>query len=333
MKIDVHWHYMPEEYVAQIRRDDGPYAERAVTDADGAEWLTAGTFRHPLVPELYQPDAQLREMDRRGIDLVAVSPSPTLFYYQAEGAQALQLHRLVNDRIADLVAAYPGRYTGLAAVPLQSTDLAVAELERAMLVKGLRGVEIGTNIAGRNLDAPDFRPFFRRAQELGAFVFVHPSTVLGADRLRNYYLTNLIGNPVDTSVAIASLIFGGVFDEFPQLTCCFAHGGGVFPAIAGRWQHGHHLRPEPSAITTRPPMEYLDRIYVDSLTHSDHTRRLALDLLGDDHMLLGSDLPFDMGDPDPAATIERMPGLNDSQRRRIMGETAARLLGIGTPVT
>jgi hypothetical protein len=185
VKIGAHWHYTPEKYVAQIRRDDGTHAERVVID-DSAEWLTAGAFRHPLAPELCQPDAQIREMNRQGIDLVA-------------------------------------------------------------------------------------------------FTFVHPSAVLGSDRLCSYYLTNPIGNPVDTSVAIASLIFGDVFDEFLRLTCCFAHGSGVLPAIAGRWQHGHQVRPEPRSIATRPPLEYLDRIYVDRLTRSDHTRRLALELLGDDH--------------------------------------------------
>ena len=326
MKIDVHWHFMPEEYVQAIRRADNPWDEAAARDEDGQEWLTAGAFRHPLVAELYRPEAQVREMDRRGVDLAAVSPSPTLFYYHLAAEKALDLHRMVNDRIADLAAAYPGRFAGLATVPLQSPELAVAELERAMLAKGLRGVEIGTNVAGRNLDEPDFRPFFRRAAELGAFVFVHPMAVLGADRLSRYYLTNLIGNPTDTAVAIASLIFGGVYDEVPGLTCCFAHGGGTFPALIGRWQHGYAVRPEPKAAGARPPREYLDRIYVDSLTHDAAARRLALDLLGADHMLLGSDLPFDMGDPDPSGSVERTPGLAADDRRLIFGETAARLL-------
>jgi|DewCreStandDraft_5_1066085.scaffolds.fasta_scaffold00075_157 aminocarboxymuconate-semialdehyde decarboxylase len=330
MKIDVHWHYLPEEYVQTIRREDSPWPERAVM-ADGREWLVAGAFRHPLVPELYRPEAQVAEMDRRGVDVAAVSPAPTLFYYHLDAARVLPLHRLVNDRIAALTAAYPGRFAGLATVPLQAPDLAVAELERAMGELGLRGVEIGTNVAGRNLDEPDFRPFFRRAAELGAFVFVHPMAVLGADRLRRYYLTNLIGNPTDTAVAIASLIFGGVFDDVPTLTCCFAHGGGTFPMLLGRWQHGYHVRPEPNERGARPPREYLPRIYVDSLTHDDAARRLAMETVGADHMLLGSDLPFDMGDPDPVATITRMPGLSPAERDLILGGTAARLLGLAAP--
>lgn len=192
---------------------------------------------------------------------------------------------------------------------------------------GLSGAAIPSNIAGRNLDDEALRPLFRRAGELGAFVFVHPHTVLGQDRLRRYYLTNLLGNPTDTAVAIASLIFGGVYDEVPNLVTCFAHGGGSFAALIGRWQHGASVRPEPHEFNARPPREYLPRIYVDSLTHDDRLRRFVLETVGADHMMLGSDLPFDMGDPDPAASVARL-GLAASEQQQIEGETAARLLGV-----
>src|SRR5215216_5808616 len=326
MKIDVHWHYLPEQLIDEMRRPDNPWPTAIVRDERGVEWMAGGAFRHPLPAELYRPEAQVAEMDRRGIDLVAVSPAPHAFAYEAPAERIAPFHRMVNDRIAELVAAYPGRYAGLGTVPLQDPAAALAEFNRAIEEKGLKGVEIGTNVAGRNLDEPDFRPFFRRAAELGAFIFVHPGAVLGANRLSRYYRTNLIGNPTDTAVAIASLIFGGVYDEAPGLTCCFAHGGGSFPALIGRWQHGYSVRPEPQANGARPPRAYLDRIYVDSLTHDDGARRLAVDLLGADHMLLGSDLPFDMGDPDPAGTVDRTPGLHTDARRLIQGDTAARLL-------
>jgi aminocarboxymuconate-semialdehyde decarboxylase len=326
MNIDVHWHYIPDTYVQAIRRGDAGLSERVVRDADGKEWIAIGAARYPLVPQLHRPEAQVAEMTRRRIDLAAVSPSPTLLQYHLDGARALELHRMVNDEIADLVAAYPARYVGLAAVPLQDTALAVRELERAMQVKGLRGVEISTHVAGRNLDDASLRPFFRAAADLGAFIFVHPLAVLAPERLSRYYLTNLLGNPTETAIAIASLIFGGVYDECPALTCCFAHGGGSFSALLGRWQHGYEVRAEPHTNGARGPRAYLPRIYVDSLVHDDRITRLLIDTVGADHVMLGSDMPFDMGADDPVERIERVDGLSPDERAKILGTTARRLL-------
>jgi aminocarboxymuconate-semialdehyde decarboxylase len=307
MYIDVHWHYMPEQCRARISQ-----ANRAQLD----------------IPELYRPELQVAWMDRRRIDLAAVSPSPGLLQYESPPDEGIGLHRTVNDGIAELVTAHPDRFVGLGAVPLQAPDLAVAELERIMQTKGMRGIEIGTNVAGRNLDDESLRPVFRRAGELGAFVFVHPMNVLGMDRLGRYYLQNLIGNPTDTAVAIASLIFGGVYDECPSLTCCFAHGGGTFPALVGRWRHGHHVRKEPHMFGAQSPDEYLPRIYIDSLVHDDAICRHAINTVGSDNMMLGCDHPYDMGSLDPVNRIERLDGLGDRARQRILGGTARRLLGL-----
>jgi aminocarboxymuconate-semialdehyde decarboxylase len=328
MNVDVHWHYVPDAYVQAIRRGDAGLVERVVRDDDGKEWIAIGPGRYPLVPELHRPEAQVAEMRRRRIDLAAVSPSPTLLQYHLDGARGLELHRMVNDEIADLVSAYPERYVGLAAVPLQDTTLAVQELERAMQVKGLRGVEISTHVNGRNLDDASLRPFFRAAADLGAFVFVHPMAVLAPERLSRYYLSNLIGNPTETAIAIASLMFGGVYDECPALTCCFAHGGGSFSALLGRWQHGYEVRTEARINDASAPRDYLPRIYVDSLVHDDRIARLLVDTVGADHVMLGSDMPFDMGAADPVERIERFQGLSADERDKILGATARRLLQI-----
>lgn len=326
MNVDVHWHYLPDEYLAAMRAGRGTSGESIETDADGDEWIVIGRARIPLPPQLHSPDAQVAEMSHRRIDLAAVSPSPTLFQYHLDASKGLALHRMVNDAIAGIVAAYPDRYVGLAAVPLQDPALAVKELERAMQLKGIRGVEISTHVNGRNLDDPDLRPFFRAADEMGAFVFIHPLAVLAPERLSRYYLTNLLGNPTETALAIASLMFGGVFDDCPDLTCCFAHGGGSFAALLGRWQHGHAVRGEPHANGARPPRHYLPRIFVDSLVHDDRVCRLVIDTVGADHMMLGSDMPFDMGCDDPVDRIERLAGLSAAETASILGGTAAKLL-------
>jgi aminocarboxymuconate-semialdehyde decarboxylase len=326
--VDVHWHWTPPAYIRALEQPDNPWGERVVREDGGLTWLTAsGAPRlRPLMEGLYDPEAQVRELDRRGVDTAAVSAPPMLFGEHLEAEKALDLHRMVNDEMAALAARYPGRFAPLAAVPLQAPGLAVRELERAMGELGLAGVEICSNIAGRNLDEPDFLPFFERAGELGAFVFVHPSNVIGSDRLRRYYLTNLIGNPTDTAVAVASLIFGGVYDRAPGLVCCFAHGGGAFPMLLGRLAHGWRVRPEGKAAIARSPREYLPRIYCDTLTHDDRARRLLIDTLGADHVLLGSDHPFDMGDTEPVLTVRQTPGLSETEQSRILGGTAARLL-------
>jgi aminocarboxymuconate-semialdehyde decarboxylase len=330
VNIDVHWHYAPDRYIQAIRRGDAGLAERVVRDDAGEEWITIGARRYPLAPELHQPEAQVAEMTRRRIDLAAVSPSPTLLQYHLDGARGLDLHRMVNDEIADLVAAYPNRYVGLAAVPLQEPAFATKELERAMQVKGLRGAEISTQVNGRNLDDPSLRPFFHAAADLGAFLFVHPLVVLAPERLSRYYLANLLGNPTETAVAIASLMFGGVYDECPALTCCFAHGGGSLSALLGRWQHGYEVRPEPRINGARAPREYLPRIYVDSLVHDDRIAQLLIDTVGADHMMLGSDMPFDMGADDPVDRIERLADLGADERDKILTLTARRLLMVAS---
>jgi aminocarboxymuconate-semialdehyde decarboxylase len=327
VNIDVHWHYIPESYVDAIRRGKGPSHESIEANEEG-EWIRFGPMRHPLLPELYQPEAQVAEMARRKTDLAAVSPSPTLLQYHLDAKAGVDLHRMVNDSIADLVATYPNRFVGLAAIPLQEPALAVEELERAMKLKGMCGVEISTQVNGRNLDDPDLRPFFQAAEEMGAFVFVHPLVVLAPERLSRYYLTNLIGNPTETAIAIASLIFGGVYDQCPSLTCCFAHGGGTFASLIGRWQHGHEVRPEPSANHSRPPKDYLPRIYVDTLVHDDSILSHLIDTVGASQLMIGSDMPFDMGSSDQVERIERLAGLSDADREQILGGTARRVLGI-----
>jgi aminocarboxymuconate-semialdehyde decarboxylase len=173
----------------------------------------------------------------------------------------------------------------------------------------------------------ELRPFFSRAAQLGAVIFMHPLAVLGLDRLRHWYLSNLIGNPTDTAVAVASLIFGGVLDELPDLKIVCAHGGGTTACLCGRWDHGWRVRPETRALP-KAPSEYLRRLYYDTLTHSGATLNLLLEVIGADRLVLGSDFPYDMGNPNAVDAIETHPRLSANERTQILGENARRLLGL-----
>jgi aminocarboxymuconate-semialdehyde decarboxylase len=331
MNIDVHCHIVPEE-CRDLRASDasgralGMWIER---DADGQEQLLVdGRPMNAARPEkLWDIDLRLREMDASGVDLQALSVPPFGYFYSLAARTAADFAGRLNDGIAAVVRGHPERFIGLATVPLQDTDLAVAELVRAVEQLGMRGVEISSNVAGENLDTARLRPFFARVEQLGVPIFIHPHAVAAADRLRDYYLTNLIGNPLDTSIAAARLIFGGVLERFPRLNVYLAHGGGNTPYICGRWQHGWEVRPEPKLLLQQPPMEFVRRFWFDTITHSQPALRYLVQTFGSDHVLLGTDYPFDMGDTHPVETVDALD-LSPEERQQILGASAARLFGL-----
>jgi aminocarboxymuconate-semialdehyde decarboxylase len=331
MNIDVHCHVIPEDCLnLHGRAPDG--RERGIRVERGAEGAAAAFFdgrelNNCRPEQLYDIDLRLKEMNASGVDVQAVSVVPFLYFYELDATTGAGFARRLNDGIAAVARAHPDRFVALATVPLQAPDLAVEELTRAHEALGMRGVEISSHVAGRNLDEPELEPFFARVEALRMPVFIHPNAPAAADRLSRYYLGNLIGNPLDTSIAAASLIFGGVLHRHPGLTIYLAHGGGNVPYICGRWEHGWHVRPEPKQHLPIPPMEYVRRFYFDSIAHS----RPALDYLirtfGADRVMLGTDYPFDMGDDHPVQTVEAL-GLDETHREQILGGTAARLFGI-----
>ncbi len=226
------------------------------------------------------------------------------------------------------MSAHPYRFVGLATVPLQDPQAAADELERAMNILEMKGVEISSNVNGKNLDALELWPFYEKAQELEAFIFVHPTNVAGIDRMPKYHLRNLIGNPLDTSLAIASLIFGGVLENFPKLKFCFAHAGGFIPYQLGRLEHGYKVRPESKEIISKPPSEYFKLLYFDTITHYTPALKYLIERVGSDRVLLGSDYPFDMADPDPVSTVNSLESISHVERREVLSENAAQLLRI-----
>ncbi|HLT28090.1 MAG TPA: amidohydrolase family protein [Zeimonas sp.] len=329
MRIDVHNHVIPQRVVERLAREPERFLARIDGEGDARRVVHEQGYVYPLFAEFHDVDAKLESMDRRGIDIAVLSPAPPMFYYWAEASLAVETARLVNDGIADMVAARPSRLRGMATVPMQHPDAAVDELERVVREYGFHAVEIGTSIEGEALADPKFRPVLRRAQELGVFVFAHPYYVGAKTGLECYYLTNLIGNPLDTTVMLAHLMFSGALDELDELRLCLAHGGGFAPYQIGRLVHGHRVRAETRAHTRSSPKDLLRRLYFDSLVFDPQALRYLIDLVGADHVCIGTDAPFDMGDVDAAATIDAIPRLTEHERHALCCGTALRLLGEG----
>jgi aminocarboxymuconate-semialdehyde decarboxylase len=281
-------------------------------------------------PKLSDIAVRLADMDKMGIDIQAVSPAPFQYYYFAEPAFGAELARDVNDGIANLVTQWPDRFVGIGTVPLQNADMAVAELERAVKQLGLRGIEINTHVNGKNLTDPSLglEKFFRRVDELGVALFMHPNGFTEANRLLDHYLNNVIGNPLDTTVAVSHLIFDGVMERNPGLKVLLAHAGGYIAHYWARMDHAHRARPDCRTVISKPPSSYLEKFYFDTITFDPTMLGNLISRYGADHVLLGTDYPYDMGEEDPLALIESVKRLKRSDKDMIMGGNAARLLGI-----
>ena len=298
-------------------------------------WLRGGTS--PKTVELQREqfaalsrkltgvDQRLSDMDRLGIDVQAISPNPGQYFYFTDPETGRESARAINDGIAESVAAHPGRLVGMGTVPLQNVEMAVTEMRRCVQHLDLRGIEIGSNVNGKDYNAEEFRPFFNAAEELGVLLFLHPLGFTHPDRMGEFYFNNLIGNPLESTLALGHLIFGGVLDRYPGLRICVAHGGGYVAAYWGRMDHGWRARADCRGGCQHEPSTYLRRLWFDTLVFDPDELESLVRKHGADRLCLGTDYPFDMSEPDPLGFHSR---LSDADQEKILGGNAAELLGL-----
>ena len=341
--IDLHAHVVPESCLDLERQSPhGIIGLRLEGRGASSVYWVDGTPRRgsanrpqawttgTATARLYDPAIRLREMAAMGVDTQVLSVPPFMYFYSLEARETLACAVLMNNGIAELCATYPDAFVGLATVPLNDPARAIEELDRALALPGMRGVEIGTHVAGRTLDDPALFSFFEAAAARGVPIFLHPHTPHAAygwntDRFDRYYLRNLVGNPLETSLGVAALVFGGVLERLPNLNVILPHAGGTVPYIRGRWEWGWRQIPDCQTIATSPGAA-LDRLFYDTISHYDPALEHLLRTVGPGQLVLGSDHPFDIGDPEPRSTIDRV--VPKDQRSAVSGGNAARLLGI-----
>jgi aminocarboxymuconate-semialdehyde decarboxylase len=328
--IDLHCHVHIYEADRIIKDVFDPRAEPLIAFSNDATRNTNKAQMQSLHLKLTSVDARLQDMDRLGIDVQALSPSPFQYCYWAPPELGLAYSRLVNDGVAQMVAHMPDRFVGLGTVPLQTPGLAVMELERVVGELGFRGVQIATNVLGEELSHERYRPFFAKAQELGVLVFMHPNGFSDGRRLADHYFSNIIGNPLDATVAVAHLIFDGVLESLPSLKLCIAHGGGFLPSYTGRMDHAHRVREDCRRCIQQLPSTYLKRLYFDTVVFNPAQLEYLIREYGADHIVLGTDYPYDMSEPDSVRFVNQLSELSKEERAAILGGNAARLLGLAS---
>jgi len=322
--IDIHTHILTQETAALLSQA-GAKVTITPDDAESAVLDVGGVVYRPFPTGGFDIARRLQDMDATGVDVHVLSATPQTYLYKQEAALGATTSAIQNDQIAKHIAAHPTRFMGIATLPMQDPKRAADELTRAMSKLGLRGAMFASNILGKNLDDPSFEPLWAAAEELGAFMFIHPNNVAGAERLKSYYLVNLIGNPLDTTIAAACLVFGGVMDRHPRLKVCLAHAGGFMPYQAGRWIHGWRVRPEPKKNIPQEPATIVGRFLYDTIAHSDESLAFLIERAGAARVMLGSDYPYDMAMMDCVAHVRGLK-ISDADKAAILGTRAEALL-------
>ncbi|MDR3615210.1 MAG: amidohydrolase family protein [Candidatus Obscuribacterales bacterium] len=331
-KIDVHTHILPKQW--ESRKDKygyGGFIHLEHHQPCKAKMLRDdGKFFREIESNCWDAGARIVDLEKQTVDMQVLSTVPVMFSYWAKAADCLDFSKFLNEHIAQIVSEHPQHFLGLGTVPLQNPDMAIKELERCVKDLGLSGVQIGSHVNDWNLDAPELFPFFEAAAKLGAAVFVHPWEMMGETKMPKYWLPWLVGMPAETSLAIASMIFGGVLERLPDLRVNFAHGGGSFSAIIGRLDHGFQARPDLCAVDNNVlPSSYLGKFYVDSLVHNPRVLQLILETFGENKITMGTDYPFPLGEDVPGELILSMSDWSAETKQKLLWDNAMNWLGKG----
>jgi len=280
-------------------------------------------------PNCFDPDERIRDCNSYNVDVQVLSTVPVMFSYWSKPEHGLEMARFLNDDLAETVKSNPKRFVGLGTLPLQSPDLAIQELRRCMQDLGMSGVQIGSHVNDWNLSDPGLLPVFEECERLGAAVFIHPWDMMGQESMEKYWLPWLVGMPAETTRAICSMIFGGVFERFPKLKVCYAHGGGSFPMTIGRIERGFICRPDLCAVDNDVnPREYLGRFWIDSLVHDEKVLKYNIDLIGEDKICLGSDYPFPLGEVPECGHLIDNSNLPQELKEKLFEKNVLDFLGI-----
>ncbi len=328
LTVDIHTHILPKD-IPNFKEKFG-YGGFIHLDHHKpccARMMMDDHFFREVEDNCWSAEARMKECKQQHVDVQVLSTVPVMFSYWAKAKDSLEVAKFLNDHIAGIVTDYPKRFIGLGTVPLQDPKLAIEELKRCKEI-GLAGIQIGSHINDWNLDNPELFPVFEACQDLDMAVFVHPWDMMAKKKMEKYWLPWLVGMPAESSLAICSMIFGGVFERLPNLKVAFAHGGGSFPATIGRIEHGFNVRPDLCAVDNNVnPRDYLGKFYLDSLVHDPLMLDYLVKLIGEDKVSLGTDYPFPLGELQPGALIKGMD-FSDERKAKLLGENAFNWLGL-----